>query len=119
MTALEKLRELERKATPGPWVVASDDGRRNTHIDAMYPQTMDADGRCICTTWDRGKKENRHFIAASRHALPALLALASAAIAHRKAENDTTPQGLINARTTRAALDGAIEALEGVTGGVA
>jgi hypothetical protein len=55
---LEKLAELEKVATPGPWA---------WHHDAMYEQ------RVVAGMYAALKEEDRAFIAALRNAAPALI----------------------------------------------
>jgi len=81
---IEELIELEKKATPGPWRVEVSDGRKNSGIDADYLKVHDEDGVSICMVWDRGKKQNRNFIARLRNAAPTLLSLARRAVEAEK-----------------------------------
>lgn len=82
LEALRALRALAREATPAPWVVRSDKGAGDDHLE-----WIEGDGRgvmhtgeaCLCAEDCRDKA----FVAAMRNALDALLA---EAIARREAD---------------------------------
>jgi hypothetical protein len=80
MKPLEELRELEAKATPGPWEAIPGgepphviDGQTAFDVLGPYPLQDDAGGGWMT-------EENAALIAAMRNALPALLDVAEAAI---------------------------------------
>ncbi len=69
MNALEKLKEICDKATPGPWAAdqATPEGRLFTVND-----------RLACSVCGNAYKDDAEFIATARQAMPALIALVEA-----------------------------------------
>lgn len=102
--SLRALRELHEKATPGPWENCAWTGqchKRHQHggpsckydpvclTGEYWEQHVSANGHEIIGSDESGpilSREDASFIAAARNALPALLAIAEAAIADRKAQ---------------------------------
>lgn len=91
---IERLRELEAKATKGPW--ETDTYMPNSESEASFQiigpdgvlfESSNCDTRCInyeadehgTHYWDEGSKPNFDFVAALRNAAPAILALAAEA----------------------------------------
>ena len=114
MTLLERLRELEAAATPGPW--------EYEHIGQSVYKTPIGNGEKICDIrgwgWLLHKHEtdeareaeqdaNAEFITLSRNALPLLLAVAEAA----KWVMETTDHAYV---LNQAAVKGALKGLKAV-----
>lgn len=75
MTTLERLRELEKAATPGPWTVAGPGEYGDRWIIQRYPPQSH-----IASSDDRSDiGPDFSLIAAARNALPDLLAVVEAA----------------------------------------
>ncbi len=84
---LDRLRALEAEATPGPWVRWSAGGELVGVIPAGRPG-----GCCVRDSDDDNGDANLRLIAASRNAMPSLLAVLEAAIEWREADHNEDPR---------------------------
>ena len=86
---VEKLRELTRAATPGPWV----DGAGDIFAeDTLGEDGMVRDGECeVASCYSRNRIEDEALIVAMRNALPALLDVVEAARAVEESESVGQP----------------------------
>lgn len=103
-TTIERLRELEKKATPGPWFGGVEDNEPYGPIlgiidDHDTPREVI---RCAETSFDvELSTANVNLMAEVRNALPALLAVVEAAAKLNEGEDEWK------------ALDAALRSLEG------
>lgn len=70
---IERLRELEKKATPGPWSTLDEEGE-------VHAETLQDAGGDPFHVIEATKPDDAEFICASRNLLPGLLAMLDEAV---------------------------------------
>ena len=90
---IDELRELEAKATPGPWTTDDSHPRYRAKVycdDALGSMVADCHGSHTVAISLKAEDANARLIAAMRTALPALLSEVSRLTAERDAEHTET-----------------------------
>ena len=121
MKTIERLRELEKAATPAPWGIDHD--KRDGGVDQIVECRS---GRTLTVAFGTsdGNEDDFPLIAATRNALPALLAVVEAQAAEirawrdlwdamKKDHNGPHTQKLLKKLAAEEKTDAALRALEG------
>ena len=75
---LDALAELEKKATPGPWLVETDEADTETWISSASGVSEDVAVECVGWNDHQYTREDARLIAAARNSLPVLIEAARA-----------------------------------------
>lgn len=94
MNLLDRLRELERAATPGPWNTGSVPPDKADEVvwtgDALGNHPAGTDGR-VCVMYEAGTATDAELIALARNTLPLLLDVVENGMRWDRAIDDGDP----------------------------
>ena len=102
MNILDRLKKIIAQATPGPWAVNQDGAEEWWYSDTILGEGGAGGALASCT------EGNAELIVTAINALPALIAVAEAAVKYRDAEYKVTSKAYKNLCAALAKLEGEV-----------